>query len=352
MAATNQIERDEFARRQAQMTAAWMSNLVAGNDDYLAYIEGRKAAYAGRWIEALRFVRDGDKLLDIGGGNLWLELLQLIQGRGVNYWYLDVDPECVAGCKSLAQGVGLDPARFEVGFNDRLPYPDGVFDAVFSSHCIEHSFDLSTTFEEIWRILRPGGVLLMAVPLGWEANPEHPYFLTHDDWVALAEDSGFEIRVAQVGREYPELGYDLFIAARKGGSSGEPRRIDPNLRRKTSFDFVPFTDRRVSFTPEPEVRGEHALSFGAGWRISIEPPPGATSVLPIFAHHPWSGIVEVRCGEAVTYTDLYAWFSFAQPTLLELPEGRAPGEPVVIRAVGRNPASHGEQCAIYGVMFG
>jgi len=349
----SQIERDEFARRQAQMTAAWMRNVMDGNEDYLAYIEGRKAAYLGRWIEAARFLDDGARLLDVGGGNLWPEILQLIRGRGLNYWYLDVDPECVAGCKSLAQGMGMDPSRFEVGFNDRLPYPDQSFDAVFSSHCIEHSFDLDATFAELWRVLRPGALLLMAVPLGWEANPEHPYFLTCEDWIALAEDSGFEIRVAQVGREYPEAGYDLFVAARKVGPSCDPRRVDPRRRRKADFDFVRFDDARLAYAPAPEVRGDLALCHEADWRITIAPPPTTKLVLPILVRHAWSGIVEVRCGEAAAFVDLFSWFSYAQPTCLALPDdGVAERQPVVLRPVGRNPASHGSQGAIHGVLFG
>ena len=48
----------------------------------------------------------------------------------------------------------------------RLPFPDGSFDAVFSSHTLEHPY-LSQTkslLRECLRVLRPGGVVRHVVP--------------------------------------------------------------------------------------------------------------------------------------------------------------------------------------------
>lgn len=343
------MDREEFGRRQAEMTARWMSNVISGQADYAAYIDQRKAAYMDRWREAARFIEDGARVLDIGGGNLWGELLMFFRSRRFDYWYMDVDPNCVAGCKALAATLGFDPSRFDQGFNDELPFPDGAFDAVFSSHCIEHSFDLQKTLDQLWRVIREGGSLLVAIPFGWESNPEHPYFLGPDEWIALIEDAGFEIRVAQIGAEYPESGSDYFIAARRIARNPHGRRLDPADYRKTNFDFIAFDDERISYGREPILAEGHTLCHQADWSISIIPPPGARLVLPIFARHPWSAVVEMRCGQETAVADLFSWFSFVQPGALQLPAGGA-GDPVEIRPVGRNPASRGAQCALYGVM--
>jgi SAM-dependent methyltransferase len=48
----------------------------------------------------------------------------------------------------------------------RFPYPDNSFDAVFSSHMLEHLYreDAERCLSEIHRTLRPGGVCRIAVP--------------------------------------------------------------------------------------------------------------------------------------------------------------------------------------------
>jgi predicted SAM-dependent methyltransferase len=47
-----------------------------------------------------------------------------------------------------------------------LPYPDGSFEAAFGSHVLEHLTpgEAEATLRELRRVLRPGGVLRLAVP--------------------------------------------------------------------------------------------------------------------------------------------------------------------------------------------
>jgi SAM-dependent methyltransferase len=44
------------------------------------------------------------------------------------------------------------------------PVPDNSFDMVFSSHCLEHLDDPAAALEEIWRVSRPGALVLIRVP--------------------------------------------------------------------------------------------------------------------------------------------------------------------------------------------
>lgn len=48
---------------------------------------------------------------------------------------------------------------------ERLPYPDGWFDAVAASHVLEHLPDRDHALDELDRVLKPGGLLFIAVPV-------------------------------------------------------------------------------------------------------------------------------------------------------------------------------------------
>lgn len=253
-------DRSDFGLRQADMTARWYENIKATHGDVDAYIRTRYIAYMDRWREAGRFIADGSSVLEIGGGNLFPELLDYFKAREFKYSYADVDPAAVDSSRALAEQAGLTDASFSLGFNDQLDFPTATFDAVFSSHCIEHSIDLSATFRELNRVLKPNGNLLMPVPFGWEINLEHPYFLGPDEWARLTEDGGFSIRIAQIGNEYPEMGEDYLIAASKISEPKVPGRIDPILYLKDKYDYTLSTRRQPSHT--------RAISISAGMRQS------------------------------------------------------------------------------------
>lgn len=63
---------------------------------------------------------------------------------------------------------------------------DETFDYVFSSHCLEHLADPVTALRNWWRILRPGGKLILVLPhrnlyekkklLPSRFNPDHKWF--------------------------------------------------------------------------------------------------------------------------------------------------------------------------------
>lgn len=340
--------RDDFGVRQAEMTAHWYENIKRIHKDVDAYIATRHAAYLGRWKEAARFIDDNARVLDIGGGNIYSDLVLFWKDRGFQYSFLDVDPSCVEGSKSLAKALGLKGATFDHGYNDSLPFGDSEFDAIFSSHCLEHSFDLKKTFGEVNRVLGPDGNLLMAVPFGWEPNPEHPYFFGPTEWVSLAADAGFRIRVAQIGCEYPEHGYDYFVAAQKVSAPGQ-FRLDPDNYTKSRFDFISPFDSRLNYEGENVRKDDHIIMMGDSWKIEFEVPSGTREVLPIFYRHDWSGIVEVSWDDQAVSEDCYSWFSYVQPVRVTALSAN-PSSLVTITTRSKNPSSLSSQAVLYGIM--
>lgn len=77
-------------------------------------------------------------------------------------------PLAAGGLVFVAVWLGGDPAP-SCSTSRALPAP--------SPYCTEHSCNLLKAFAEVHRILVDKGNLFVAVPLGWETNSEHPYFL-------------------------------------------------------------------------------------------------------------------------------------------------------------------------------
>jgi len=48
---------------------------------------------------------------------------------------------------------------------ERLPFPDGSFDKALCSHMLEHVLDDRAVVSEMRRVVRPGGVVVFAIPL-------------------------------------------------------------------------------------------------------------------------------------------------------------------------------------------
>lgn len=69
--------------------------------------------------------------------------------------------------KIIARVVGIDS---DIDFNkDPLPYEDESFNMVFTKSVIEHIPNTSHFLKEIYRVLRPGGKILILTP-AWEYN--------------------------------------------------------------------------------------------------------------------------------------------------------------------------------------
>lgn len=74
---------------------------------------------------------------------------------------IDLSEEQIARARQRAQRRGCD-LRFEVADAQSLPFPDASFDVVFSFGSAKHWPDPLKGFSECWRLLKPGGELLVA----------------------------------------------------------------------------------------------------------------------------------------------------------------------------------------------
>jgi ubiquinone/menaquinone biosynthesis C-methylase UbiE len=105
----------------------------------------------------------GGRVLDIGCG--WGYNLFLLGSNGFDPIGIDIVSNDFLAARRIADASGTVVllAQADAG---RLPFRDETFDAVTSVETFEHIFehDRIKTVREIFRILRPGGILSMSTP--------------------------------------------------------------------------------------------------------------------------------------------------------------------------------------------
>lgn len=114
-------------------------------------------------------LKDGERILDLGCGEGRHTHAMFAAANchavGVDLGYADVHKTRQA----FWDAYGVPPVedqQWSVSVADalRLPFPDGSFDKVICSEVLEHIPDYEAALDEVFRILKPGGVFAASVP--------------------------------------------------------------------------------------------------------------------------------------------------------------------------------------------
>ena len=83
----------------------------------------------------------------------WLKLTQCTMLKG-----LDISPDMIKIAKKNAEEYGLsDRVEYVLSSGEKMPFEENTFDAVFTNGSLHEWSEPKKTFDEIWRILKPGG---------------------------------------------------------------------------------------------------------------------------------------------------------------------------------------------------
>ncbi|MDX2286124.1 MAG: methyltransferase domain-containing protein [Bacteroidia bacterium] len=182
------------------------------SESYISHSNTRKGLLSRLYQLARRFTLQGKRnlvirlsgrrqgeLLDIGCGTG--DFLLAMQEAGWQVSGLEPD----AGARELARTRGLAVAQPDQLFSLRA----GSFDVITLWHVLEHVHRLHAYLDQIRTLLRPGGLLLIAVPnyqshdarhyqSRWAAYdvPRHLYHFTPGSMAQLLEARGFRIESA------------------------------------------------------------------------------------------------------------------------------------------------------------
>ncbi len=204
------------------------------------------AMYRGRLDAILRMAApylDSDgrpAVLEIGCGFGFFTCLLGARYPNARIAALDIMSEGLPYVLKLSRKYGSGEVLAVRGDAHTLPFEDGAFDLIFAMDCLEHVADAGEVLRQMYRVLRPGGLALISVPV------EPPvlklarrfyalamrklagrYVNTEPHWQGVVKSLDRFVRLVrdrfEVMREsyYPlnflgdMLNYDLMIVARK-----------------------------------------------------------------------------------------------------------------------------------------
>ena len=183
---------------------------------------------AGRYEEISRSIADaiehaverlqpqpGEHILDLATGTGWGSRVIAQRFPGVNVTGVDIADQMLAHATASATRLGLD-IEYRHADAERLPFPDGAFDAVLSTFGVMFAGRPEAAAAELSRVVRKGGRIALAT---WrhDSNVSHMFGVMKKFMQALPQSgppSAFEW--GRYGRLHDLLGNSFALDFEEG----------------------------------------------------------------------------------------------------------------------------------------
>lgn len=172
------------ARRRGRVRSTALYNMLCFPMDSTRYFE---FDFMWRRLQGL----SGGRYLDVSSPRL-LPLLFVDARPGITATLVNPDPADLAETRDLAEACGLDSrCTFESTLIEALAIPDASLDVITCISVLEHIRDDATALARMWRMLRPGGRLLLSLPCAATAEQQFLNVKTYDFTANEADGSVF-----------------------------------------------------------------------------------------------------------------------------------------------------------------
>lgn len=191
---------------------------------------------------SLELIGKNKKVLDIGCYDGYVS--EKIKKLGNKVFGIEISKEAV----NLCNGRGIKCSEQDI--EEKFPFSDNTFDVVFAGEIIEHVFDTDGLLQEIKRVLKPNGFIVLSTPnlaaltrrlrLLFGINPlieiglispdrkeksaGHIRYFTIKSLEKLLNRNGFfidvwktdfiafhSLRLVKLGKLFPSWGYELIV---------------------------------------------------------------------------------------------------------------------------------------------
>jgi len=146
----------------------WYSKKAEGTLDYFREIALHRYNIQYRYIPSIAEFDSwkNKNVLEIGCG-VGTDGLQYAR-NGANYTGVDLTKRAVETAKKHFKLFGVD-GKFIQTNAERLPFDDNTFDLVYSFGVLHHTPNFQDAFDEVHRVLKPGGkAIVMLYARGWK----------------------------------------------------------------------------------------------------------------------------------------------------------------------------------------
>jgi ubiquinone/menaquinone biosynthesis C-methylase UbiE len=172
-------------------------------EDYLLRLAATQEAQAYKKLALSELaVQDGDVVLDIGCGP-GADLPDLAEATGAAGRVIGLDRDPDALTKAAARTDGQPQVRLARCDAHDLPLADAAADRVHADRVVQHLADPAAALREVRRVLRPGGVAVIAEP-DWDTLViDYPDLAVARAYTRFVADRA--VRNGCVGRQLPAI---------------------------------------------------------------------------------------------------------------------------------------------------
>ena len=261
----------------------WRGNPVYGYGSpavQQGYVERQAAAIAGFFMP---YLKPGMTVLDCGcgPGSVTLGLAEAVAPGQVTG--IDLEPVVIQRATEIARERRVGNVSFRAADILRLPFADSSFDTIFTSSVLEHVEDPARALEEMFRVLKPGGSVGVAIT-DWVEPLISPAEESVSRFFALFE-KGFNQHGGSLNR-----GRHLRVMLRQAGftvtefSASYLNSSTPDAVRRTVEAYVQWVDNWALF--------DQAVELGWTDRPALD---GMTAEMKRWSENPDAFLAITRC---------------------------------------------------------